>query len=196
MKQFTKKISAAEMKSLLSEKSSEYEEKLYEQRGRITELTEENKKLQSELELYKNKEDSIVHALVKSEESAKEISEKSEEEYALAGESLKKFERRWKGYFENLLEKYPMYPAVKQASDLSEALAELLKTGNNKAITEALGKRLAAVAEGGMFDPKRKIDEYIAATSESGFSLDEVLNPGELHLEDLCKELGLYEEEQ
>ena len=104
MKQFTKKISAAEMKSLLSEKSSEYEEKLYEQRGRITELTEENKKLQSELELYKNKEDSIVHALVKSEESAKEISEKSEEEYALAVESMKKFERRWNGYFENLLE--------------------------------------------------------------------------------------------
>ena len=48
------------------------------------------------------------------------------------------------------------------------------------------------------FNPKKKIDEYIAATTEStnGFNLDDVLNPGELQLEDLCKELGLIEENE
>ena len=46
-----------------------------------------------------------------------------------------------------------------------------------------------------VFAPKEKIQDYIASTSDSGFNLDEVLNPGELELEDLCKELGLMEEE-
>ena len=44
------------------------------------------------------------------------------------------------------------------------------------------------------FNPKAKIDESLAATSDNGFNLDEVLNPGTLHLEDLCKELGLLDE--
>ena len=45
------------------------------------------------------------------------------------------------------------------------------------------------------FNPKQKIKDYVVATSDSGFNLDEVLNPGKLELEDLCKELGLIEEE-
>ena len=45
-----------------------------------------------------------------------------------------------------------------------------------------------------MFDPKSKIEAFVAATSDNGFNLNEVLNPGELQLEDLCKELGLIEE--
>ena len=45
-----------------------------------------------------------------------------------------------------------------------------------------------------MFNPKKKIVDYIASTGDNGFNLDEVLNPGELQLEDLCKELGLMQE--
>ena len=44
------------------------------------------------------------------------------------------------------------------------------------------------------FQPKNKIRDYIAATENDGFNMDEVLNPGDLQLEDLCKELGLLEE--
>ena len=43
------------------------------------------------------------------------------------------------------------------------------------------------------FNPKEIINDYVAATGDNGFDLDEVLNPGELQLEDLCKELGLLE---
>ena len=43
------------------------------------------------------------------------------------------------------------------------------------------------------FNPKAKIGEYIASTSD-GFNMEEVLNPGELALEDICKELGLIDE--
>ena len=41
------------------------------------------------------------------------------------------------------------------------------------------------------FNPKEKIDAFIKA--ENGFDINEVLNPGELDLEDLCKELGLMD---
>ena len=44
------------------------------------------------------------------------------------------------------------------------------------------------------FNPKSKIKDYIASTSDNGFNMDEVLNPGALKLEDICKELGLIEE--
>ena len=43
------------------------------------------------------------------------------------------------------------------------------------------------------FNPKAVISDYIVATENNGFNMDEVLNPGELRLEDLCKELGLIE---
>ena len=43
--------------------------------------------------------------------------------------------------------------------------------------------------------PKSKIEAFVAATSDNGFNLNEVLNPGELQLEDLCKELGTMEED-
>ena len=53
----------------------------------------------------------------------------------------------------------------------------------------------------GRFEPRKKIDEYVeeqtAVTEdeETGFNLDDVLNPKhELNLEKLCKELGLMDE--
>ena len=102
-----------------------------------------------------------------------------------------------KEYFDRLKEKYPLYPAAKQAEELRQKLAALLKTGNNRALSGELSAALdAAVPAAGKFDPRGKIEEYIAATESNGFNLEEVLNPGELKLEDLCKELGLIEEKE
>lgn len=191
-----KKYGAAEVEKLLSENSADFKDELYKQRDRINALVEENKKLLGELEHFKLKEDSIVRALVESESKAKEITEKSETEYALTVLSLKKFARKWESYFNELKEKYPLYPAAVQAVKLKEKLTELLKTGNNKLVVEALSEKMERAPTNAPFDPKSKIDDYIAATSESGFNLEEVLNPGELHLEELCKELGLMENEE
>ena len=44
------------------------------------------------------------------------------------------------------------------------------------------------------FNPKEKIERYIE-NDVNGFNLEEVLNPGELQLEDLCRELGLMEDD-
>ena len=52
------------------------------------------------------------------------------------------------------------------------------------------------VKEKEKFNPKQKIKDYIVATSDTGFDMDQVLNPGKLELGDLCKELGLIEENE
>lgn len=191
-----KKYGAAEVEKLLTENSADYKEELFKQRDRINALVEENRKLLGELEHFKLKEDSIVRALVESENKAKEITDKSETEYALTVLSLKKFASRWEGYFGELKDKYPLYSAVTQAIKLKEKLSELLKTGNNKLVVETLSEKIDRAPKPAPFDPKSKMDDYIAATSDNGFNLEEVLNPGELHLEDLCKELGLMESEE
>ena len=47
-----------------------------------------------------------------------------------------------------------------------------------------------------LFDPKKRIERYVAEESDTGFNLDDVLNPKqELDLEKLCRELGLMDEE-
>ena len=65
--------------------------------------------------------------------------------------------------------------AEKSVSVINDALSEIIEEKNQP------------------FNPKEIINDYVAATGDNGFDLDEVLNPGELQLEDLCKELGLLE---
>lgn len=195
MELLKKKYNAAEVKAMLSENCAEFENRLAEQRARITDLVEENKKLQASVEIYKNKEENIIRALTDAEDKAREMKRRAETEYALTSESLKRFSEKWREYFNVLKEKYPLYPTVSRAESLKNKLDELLRTGNNKVLAETLEKDLqAAENDGGFFDPKKKIEEYIAATDDNGFNLEEVLNPGALRLEDLCKELGLLED--
>ena len=66
----------------------------------------------------------------------------------------------------------------KQAQDVSGVFATLRKE--------------TAASSTAPFNPKAKIDAYMK--SESGFDMEEVLNPkGELNLEDLCRDLGLMD---
>lgn len=192
-----RKYKAAEVEKIINENSAEYEKKLAEQRGRIKELTAENRKLSADLYGFKQKEENIAYALTEAEARAGEIRGAAEAEYELSARSLRIFSARWKEYFDRLKEKYPLYPAAKQAEELRQKLAVLLKTGNNRALSGELSAALdTAVPAAGKFDPRGKIEEYIAATESNGFNLEEVLNPGELKLEDLCKELGLIEEKE
>ena len=45
------------------------------------------------------------------------------------------------------------------------------------------------------FDPKAVIEKYVEGEEETGFNLDDVINPkGELDLEKLCRNLGLMDD--
>lgn len=189
-----KKYKRNEVCEILDAYKIDYENKLKEQTARIVELTAENKKLSAEVSDFKNKEELIFVTLRSAEEKAEEIRKNAELKYALQVESLRNFSRKWKNYFDYLSEKYPHYQAIKEAMSIYSKLGELLENGADSVIETIDGLIPDKNKDKVVFDPKSKISEYIAATGDNGFNLDEVLNPGKLELEDLCKELGLIDE--
>ena len=188
-----KKYAQSEVLEILKAYKSEYEKRIAEQREVIYHLNEEIKGLRAELDGIKDKERVIVATLMRAEQTALELKEKSELQYKLEVERLKKFTMRWDTYFEELKEKYPMYPPVKKTLELKNRVDRLNDNENPKEIIARLETAIPKSVGNETFDPKRKIKEYIAATGVNGFNMDEVLHPGELQLEDICKELGLLD---
>ena len=192
-----RKYKKKEVEELLDACKTESDNLISEYKSKISELELENKRLLSEVAVYKERDLLITNTLVNAEKQADELTSKTQAIYELEVERLKKFSERWKGYFNYITEKYPLYGQVKDAAEIYETLKSLLSTEKGKAVVDGLEKILdeksVKISES-IFNPKSKIEEYIAATSDSGFNLNEVLNPGELKLEDLCKELGLIDE--
>ena len=190
-----RKYAKREVEKIVGELSREYEEKLSEQKDRIAELVRDNSACRLELDDYRNKDKQISDALKKAEEYSMELKEKSDMQYSLALEKLAAFLVKWQTYFEHLKEKYPMYPIVQEAVGLRDKISEIIGKHDEKTAIYLADKEMSGVKNAKTtFNPKEKIADYIAATSDNGFNMDEVLNPGALRLEDLCKELGLLTE--
>ena len=187
-----KKYKQIEVRAMFDAYKNEYENRLAEQRGRISELNKENAELKAELDLIKDKQQLIYKTLERAEKNATELEQNALAQYELEVERLRSFSERWNGYFNDLKEKYPLYSTIKKAVGIKERMDELVDEANPKTVVEELDKMLGKTKKKA-FDPKGKIRDYIAATGDNGFNLDEVLNPGELQLEDLCKELGLID---
>ena len=190
-----RKYVRSEVEKIVGDLSREYEEKLAEQKARIAELVRDNFACRAKLDDYRNKDKQISDALKKAEEYSAELKQKSDMQYSLAVEKLATFLIKWQSYFDHLKEKYPMYPIVKEAASLKDKISEIVGKYDEKTVIYTADKEISGVKNANTaFNPKEKIADYIAATSDNGFSMDEVLNPGALRLEDLCKELGLLTE--
>ena len=190
-----KKYKAEEVQSLLDELKTEYNGKLAERNEEIFELNGKLKRMRAELESFKNRDSLISSSLQAAEEQAEKIRETERLQYELALARLNDFQLKWESYFEYLCEKYPYYKITEQTLNIAVRLKQVL--GSGEAAIEKLGKlddlieRETAAAQ---FNPKEKIERYIE-NDVNGFNLEEVLNPGELQLEDLCRELGLMEDD-
>ena len=171
---------------------SEYENLVLDLRSRINELVNENKALSEQVEQNKQREKLIIKALESAEERAEQIQEQAQLEYVLELQRLKSFSKKWDRYFNNLKEKYPCDDTKKAL----EILNQVDVVSENVSASQAIKELDEMINEQNKaFNPKTKIKDYISATtSENGFNLNEVLNPGKLELEELCKELGLIEE--
>ncbi len=189
-----KNYSAKEVSKLIDSLTNDNQQKLAEQRARIEELVLENNKLNVALNEYLKKEEFINNALIKAEQQASDYTLKAKMQYSLTLEKLRVFYQRWNDYFTRLYEKYPYYEEISKANELKEKLKALLNSNESVKAVEQLDNELPK-NDDKEFNPQSKINEYVAATSTNGFNLDEVLNPGELELEDICKELGLIDEE-
>lgn len=188
-----RKYTAEEVNKLLSEARTEYETQLNSQRDRISSLLEENRKLSKEVDTFKEKDSLISSTLISAKEKASEMEEAAKLRYSLVVETLRKFSENWRSYFEFLKEKYPNYSTIQKAVKLKEALDESLTSGDEEEIIKTATEHLKNASENLALTPKERVNEFIATTEDNGFNLEEVLNPGKLELEDICKELGLME---
>ena len=105
-----RKYKKAEVEEILGKYKEEFEQKLQEQRDKILDLEEENKRLIAQVVEYSKNEKSAFKALKKAEEKAEETEKKAEMSYVLEAERLKNFIDRFNGYFAYLIDKYPFYP--------------------------------------------------------------------------------------
>ena len=188
------KYNKQEVLDLMGEQKGDYEIILGEQKNVIQRLKADVKRLSAELEAYRNRENLITLTLRSSEEKAEETRRLSELQYAAEVRRLTEFRARWKIYFGALTESYPKEAAAESAALLSRMDEILGGDGSDREKVEKLN-----LAVGGIrvkFDPKAKIESYLDAAEDEtacAFDMNEVLNPGELELEELCKEMGLME---
>ena len=180
-----------EVSDIIAELKAQYENLINEQKTKIDEISKENASLKQENEDYKGKEKLIIATLERAEKNSMELDERVKFQYSLEMQKLQSFMDKMSDYFDKMQEKYPLYPITKQVLTVREMVEKSTDAVDTiKEIDEILFKH------GKGFNPKQKIKEYIATTKNSGFNLDDVLNPGELVLEELCKELGLIEEKE
>ncbi len=189
-----RKYKKKEVKEIIDAVSSDNASITSELKAKIQELTIENAKLKARVTEASNDE-LVAHKVIKDAEiTALKIKKEAEDYCELTILNMQKLSKAWQEFFDLLSEKYPNYKVVKEAVETKKSIDKILFAENATNKTETIKKILddnSAVKA--IFDPQAKINEYISATSDSGFNLDEVLNPGELELEDLCKELGLIE---
>lgn len=197
-----KKYKKSEVFEIVEKVKEEYLSEIDLLKQTIEELKGKNRSLSTTVNEYKNKESLINSSIERAEEKARETEKIIASKYSLEIENIKMFCARFNTYFDYLLNKYPYYPEIQSTKETYDKLLSI-SVNNNLTPEERLKKasklfgkgNSVTTPDGKSFDPKIKIDEYIASTGDNGFNLDEVLNPGELRLEDLCKELGLTEEE-
>ncbi len=179
--------------AMIEECQCRYDELIKEQKIKISELEKANNMLQAEVDKYREKEQLVFLTLSRAEKNALDIKEAAKEEYQLEVDRLRKFSKRWEEFFNKLNEANPDYNLIKTAVDINNKIHAV----SNNNIKEDIDQIEAMLPFDNVvdFNPKQKISDYIVATEDTGFNINEVLHPGELELEKLCKELGLMDEE-
>lgn len=192
-----KKYKKAEVEEIINAIKLEYDKKIANLETKALELGEENKNLILKFSELKEKEKLIAKTLETAHKNAEDLDDKANIKYRLEIERLKRFVEKFNGYFCYLQEKYPYYPAVKEAEETFKKISLIVNGAINKKAIDKADSFIPEVNEKDLrsFNPKDRIKDYIAATSDNGFNMEEVLNPGQLELEDLCKELGLMDDE-
>lgn len=84
-----------------------YENKLSEQKERIFNLVDENKKLTEELAKYRKKDSEISSALMLALSKAQEIENSAKQRYAMEIERLKLFHTKWVAHYEKIRKSLP-----------------------------------------------------------------------------------------
>ena len=176
----------------------EFEEKISLIEKENEKLSEERNRLKGEIETYKNRDRLNEEMVAVAKKKAEELVETAMLKYSAEIEYLKNFNSKWRKYFKYLSETYPYYKAKEESDKVSKALTKILgkKSEDKEIITELDDIFESNIKTKANFEASSKIGCYFGETaiSSNGFNMDEVLNPGELDLGELCKEMGIMEE--
>ena len=134
-------------------------------------------------------EEQSLNLTALSENSAKETGAGAEKLYTAEIEKLKLFNARWKAYINSVVKKYPS-DATRKLAFVSELITEILMRGETPdySVMDKVEEIYKIVDDGREFKTEERPSLF--GETESGFNMEDVLNPGELDLLSLCKELG------
>lgn len=187
---FKKSYYKKDFEKLAEGMKTAYEQRIRQLEERVDRLNVENKNLRAACAEYQSREKRVGQAIVDAEEKGSEIKEL----YRLNAEcelrTLQMFAEKWKRLAAQMADSMPKGEGEKYAA-FADHLAALLGRESTAFFSDD-----PPSAEEMPFDPKKRIERYVAEESDTGFNLDDVLNPKqELDLEKLCRELGLMDEE-
>jgi len=184
-------LSSAEYEIYLKKLIESYENKLYEQKERIFNLVEENKKLSNQLAELKSRDAQISKALMAAIAKAKEIEDAATAKYRMEVERLKLFHSKWIAYYAEIKSKLPITDELLAAESMLRKMDAILGLNSPIFAKKEDPSIVAQFLDENRRLEKRRLEEDSAATiSPSGLDLNEVLNPKDLpRLEDLIREI-------
>ncbi len=181
----------------------EFEETLYKQRERIDELKAALDAAERKIAEYEGQKELVYKAITAALKKADDIERVSLIRYNQEVAQLKSFHNKWMGYYDKIIEAYPLDENLVATSRVNEKIAEVLERSGDveaqyneekerlslsleeereqKERGEDVGAAVAAVAE--------KSDDY-KDRSPAGFSFSEALHPKD-DLKDIMRELGV-----
>ena len=181
------------------EVKKQYENVIVAQRERIDGLKAELEKAEKRISDYVGQKDLIYKAITAALKKADEIERVSLLRYNQEIAQLKSFHDKWMGYYNKIIEAYPLDEDLIETSKVNGKIASVLERAGDvdaqyekeRAMLKASvssddGQTDAAIAAA---KDERKTDDY-ADRSPAGFSFAEALHPKE-DLKDIMKELGV-----
>lgn len=170
------------------------------QRERIEELRKSLSAAEKRIAEYESQKEIVYKAITAALKKADDIERVSLIKYNQEIAQLKSFHDKWIGYYNKIIEAYPLDDNLVAASKTSGKIAEVLdKAGDIEAQYETERQRLMSslqsenddefVRETAAATPQNTDDEY-TDRSPAGFSFAEALHPKE-DLKDIMRELGV-----
>lgn len=181
----------------------EFEETLLKQRERIDELKAALDAAERKIAEYEGQKELVYKAITAALKKAEDIERVSLIRYNQEIAQLKSFHNKWMGYYDKIIEAYPLDDNLVATSRVNEKIAEVLDRSGDieaqyneekerlsrsleeeraqKESGEDVGAAVAAVSE--------KSDDY-KDRSPAGFSFAEALHPKD-DLKDIMRELGV-----
>ncbi len=187
----------------------ECETTLLRQRERIDELKKALSDAERKIAEYDSQKDLIYKAITAALKKADDIERVSLIRYNQEIAQLKSFHDKWVGYYNKIIEKYPLSDDIVGTGRVNDRMSDVLaRAGDIESQYDSERKRLiesikqddndaetAAALESVAVKPDRAASADYADRSPAGFSFSEALHPKD-DLKDIMKELGVLIDEE